>query len=131
MMKKKIFFPKRRPKNRHLIWVEKITNIGEIKLKLGEDGDTGSHYSCNKIYVGQQGGEFVVLFPPLICFQNISFIQALTYRKFCKALWVDFGYIHCLLDVTLDYHRCGHVFQAAHVSLGDRCHVTHCHASLK
>ena len=63
-------------------------------------------------------------------YQNISFIQALTYRKFCKALWVDFGYIHCLLDVTLDYHRCGHVFLARHVSLGDHIgHVTHCHAT--
>ena len=34
MMKKKIFFLKRRPKNRHLIWVEKITNIGGNKVEV-------------------------------------------------------------------------------------------------
>ena len=84
-------------------------------------GDTHSHYSCNKIYLGsRQEGEFLlILFPHCSVsriYQNISFIQALTYRKFCKALWVDFGYwIHCLLDVTLDYHRHGHTCH--HVSL--------------
>ena len=98
------------------IWsrLEKITNIGKIKL------DGGTHILNIHVtkYTWAGGGistnSVSTLFPE---YQNISFIQALTYRKFCKALWVDFGYwIHCLLDVvTLDYHRHGHVCQ--HVSL--------------
>lgn len=132
MMKKKIFFLKRRPKNRHLIWVEKITNIGEIKSKM----KMGTHVLITRVTkYTWAGGGISHSVSTFACFQNnqnISFIQALTYRKFCKALWVDFGYIHCLLDVTLDYHRCGHVYHwVCHVSLGYRGHVTHHHVSLK
>ena len=129
MMKKKIFCLKRRPKYRHLIWVEKITNIGEIKLKMG------THVLIARVTKYTWAGGISHSVSTFACFQknqNISFIQALTYRKFCKALWVDFGYIHCLLDVTLDYHRCGHVVHwVCHVSLGYRGHVTHHHVSLK
>ena len=63
MMKKKIFFLKRRPKNRHLIWVEKITNIGEIKSKM----KMGTRVLITRVTkYTWAGGEFLILFPPLL-----------------------------------------------------------------
>ena len=109
-----------------MIWVEKITNIGEINL--GEMGTRIIFAHVTKYTWAEEISHSVSTFCLFPEYQNISFIQALTYRKFCKALWVDFGYLHCHLDVTLDYHRRGHVTR--HVSLGDRGHVTH-HVSLK
>lgn len=72
MMKKKIFFLKRRPKNRHLIWVEKITNIGEIKLKFLVKMGTQVLITHVTKYTWA-GGISSFLFPPFLLVSEYQF----------------------------------------------------------